>query len=338
MFISEAGKSEMQFSAQEHIKKEVVVFVYHRFGDPRFPITNISLQEFEDQLSYLKSQDFTVMKFGDAVDYITNPEKPFVEKVACITVDDGYLTFYDNAMPLLHKYGYKATVFINSESVKYSDFMNWEQLKAISDDGIEIGNHSHSHAYFVDIPANDRIRIFKSDLQKCQENIQQHLGFSPDVFAYPYGEFDLEMKGVLKNLGFKAAAAQNSGVMHNHDIYAIARFPMAGPFTKIEAFKEKANMHALRIENKIPESSIVEQQNNPPMITIQFDSSGVDLTRYNCFISEECESSRDGSTIILKAKQKLKNRRTLYKITAPAKNGKGWYWYSHLWIQPNIKE
>ena len=321
-----------------HAKKEVVVFVYHRFGDPRFPSTNISLADFESQLSYLKTQAFTVMKFGDAIDYVTDPLKPYVEKVACLTVDDGYKTFYSNAMPLLDKYGFRASLFINTESVGYGDYMDWEQLKELNAAEIEIGNHSHSHAYFLNIPDQDRLRLFESDIQKCQEIIKRNLGFAPDVLAYPYGEYDMAMKQALQKLGFKAAAAQNSGVMYNHDIYAIPRFPMAGPFTKIEAFREKANMNALRIINKVPESSLLVDQHNPPAITLLFDSTGADLTRYNCFIDGGCESSIEGNTIKMQARQPLTNRRTLYKITAPSRNGNAWYWYSHLWVRPEISE
>jgi peptidoglycan/xylan/chitin deacetylase (PgdA/CDA1 family) len=327
-----------ELAALEHRQKEVVVFVYHRFGDPRFPSTNISLADFEEQLSFLKSEGFTVMKFGEAVDYISDPEKPYLAKVACITVDDGYKTFYTNGLPLLNKYGFKASLFINTESVGYGDYLGWKQLKALSGVGIEIGNHSHSHAYFLNIPNEERLKYFETDLRKCQEQIKLHLGFTPKVFAYPYGEFDLPMKEILKELGFKAAAAQNSGVMYDHDIYAIPRFPMAGPFTKIAAFKEKANMHALRIVGKTPASSLFHDQANPPAISIEFDSTGADLTRYNCFIDEGCKSSIDGKTIRLEAEERLKNRRTLYKMTAPGKSANEWYWYSHMWVQPEISE
>jgi peptidoglycan/xylan/chitin deacetylase (PgdA/CDA1 family) len=327
-----------ELAALEHRQKEVVVFVYHRFGDPRFPSTNINLADFEAHLSYLKSEGFTVMKFGEVVDYISDPSKPYVEKAACLTVDDGYKTFYSNAMPLIEKYGFSASLFINSESVRYGDYMDWEQLKAVHSKGVEIGNHSHSHPYFLNMPPDERISNFEADVKRCQELIKEHLGFYPEVFAYPYGEFDFLMKEALKELGFKAAAAQNSGVLYNHDIYATPRFPMAGPFTSLAAFKEKAHMRALRIISKSPASSLVDDLHNPPAITIQFDSTGADLARYNCFITEECKSSIEGNTLKLQAEKPLNNRRTLYKITAPAKNGAGWYWYSHLWVRPEVSE
>lgn len=320
-----------------NLQKEVVVFVYHRFGNSKYPSTNISLENFDKHLSYLKTNGFKVLTFGEAVNYINNPEITYNKKVACITVDDGYKTFIQNGLPLLKKYGFAATVFINSESVGGGTYMNWEELKQIHSQGIEIGNHSHSHAYFLNTPEPERNTHFKTDIKKCQEAIYNHLGFYPDVFAYPYGEFDLIMKSELKELGFKAAAAQNSGVMHAFDNYAIPRFPMAGPYVKLEAFVEKANMNALRIKNKTPQSFLLTGE-NPPTLTVTFNTDSADLSRANCFITNGCVSNMTNETFVIKSEKPLEARRTLYTITAPSKYGKGWYWFSYLWIRPEIPE
>ncbi len=323
--------------SKDHSKKEVAAFVYHRFGDSRYPSTNISTAQLERHLSYLKKNDFKSMTFGEAIDYLTNPDIAYEEKVVCITVDDGYKTFLTGAMPLLEKYGFKATLFINSESVGGNDFMTWEELKKIHEKGIEIGNHSHNHAYFLNLPDAERGAAFKKDIEKCQNLIHSHLGFYPDVFAFPYGEYDLAMKNALKSMGFKAAAAQNSGVMYNFDKYAMPRFPMAGPYTKMEGFIEKANMKALRIISKNPESPVARNGETPSLI-IAFDNTGADLTRANCFFSSGCDMKLTGNQMTIKAKQPLTKRRTLCTITAPSANGNGWYWFSHLWIKPEIKE
>jgi peptidoglycan/xylan/chitin deacetylase (PgdA/CDA1 family) len=326
-----------QIEIGDHRKKEVVVFVYHRFGNSKYPSTNISIKDFQSHLAYLKNNKFKVLTFGEAIDYINNPKIEYFEKIACLTVDDGYLTFKSNAMPLLKKFGFSATLFINSESVGGGSYLDWNELREVHEQGIEIGNHSHSHAYFLNLPINERIDVFKKDIKQCQEEVNSHLGFYPEVFAYPYGEFDPDMKELVKELKFKGAAAQNSGVMYFHDNYSIPRFPMAGPYVKIEGFAEKANMKALRVQSKNPESFLLAGT-NPPKINIAFDTSMVDLSRHNCFTSGECETSIQGKFMTIQAKTKLTKRRTLYTITAPSKNGKGWYWHSHLWIQPEVTE
>ena len=96
-------------------------------------------------------------------------------------------------------------------------------------------------------------------------------------------------------------------------------------------------MKALRVAHKSTDSFLIANS-NPPTLIIEVDSSGADLSRYSCFTNKECETSIDGNKIIIKAKNKLVARRTLYKITAPSKKGNDWYWFSHLWIQPGVKE
>ena len=135
------------FIAVELTAQSVPVFVYHRFGDDRYPATNISLDVFEAHLAYLAENDFSALTLSDALskmDAGNLPEKPVV-----LTVDDGYLTFYENAMPLLKKYDMPATLFVNTAYVGGGDFMNWKQLEEARKAGVEIGNHSHNHPHFL---------------------------------------------------------------------------------------------------------------------------------------------------------------------------------------------
>src|SRR5690606_5838390 len=102
--------------------KEVVCFVYHRFDDDRYPTTNINTGDFKVHLQYLKDHDYAVMSLGQALDYLKNPGEK--KKVAVITIDDGYKSFYENGWPLLKKYGYPATLFINTSTVGSGSYMS----------------------------------------------------------------------------------------------------------------------------------------------------------------------------------------------------------------------
>ena len=327
------------FSATEsqHQQKEVVVFIYHRFGDDKYPSTNVSISDFEGHLKYLKTNGFKVLTFGQAVDYINDSSIPYESRVACITVDDAFKSFYNNGYPLLKKYGFVASLFVNTETIGGGSFMAWDDIKKVSAAGIEVGNHTHSHDYFLNTPPPLRHDKFYEAVNKCQEMIKAQLGITPEVFAYPFGEFDYEMEKIIKKLGFKAAAAQFSGVMYKNDLFAIPRFPMTGSTSTLKSFTEKANMKALRILSKSPDSAFLKND-NPPTLTLLADTIFADLSKMNCFISNGCYSQVAGNTITITAKKPLTMRRTNYTITAPGKKGSGWYWYTHQWIVPEIKE
>lgn len=320
--------------------KEVVCFVYHRFGDTRYPSTNISAADFEAHLLWLKKNGYVVMSLSDAVTYVKSPGPS--KKVAVLTIDDGYKSFYTNGLPLLKKYNMPATLFINTETVGSPDFMDWDELKNVANSKIEIGNHTHSHAYFLNLNEAERYDKFRKELEQCQRLIREHLDVIPKVFSYPYGEFDKRMKSIVEEFGFIAAAAQNSGVLHTgSDFFQIPRFPMSEAFAGINNFEEKARMHALHLSEEKPETFLLD--NPRPLLTLTFSADDLDMRRLQCFVQgDSClvkivrQTDTDITLTLQSASPLHSRRRTLYTLTIPDAAG-AWHWYSHLWINPAIK-
>lgn len=321
--------------------KEVVCFIYHRFGDSRFPSTNISLKDFEAHLAYLKKNNYKVVTFSEAIRYL-NSNQP-TQKTAVLTIDDGYKSFFTNGLPLLKKYKMPATLFINTETVGGGDYMDWKELKLAAESAIEIGNHTHSHAYFLNEPEATRYTSFEKEIALSQKLINEHLNLSPTVFAYPYGEFDARMKAIVQQAGFVGAAAQNSGVIYNgSDIFQCPRFPMSEAYASIDQFTEKIKTHALQLTREEPKSFLVNGSTHP-VLSLTFSTIGLQPERMQCFVQgSECklsmESDADQSLqLTIQSASSIKSRRrTLYTLTIPDSTG-AWHWYSHLWINPDIK-
>lgn len=78
------------------------VFIYHRFGDNRYPTTNISLADFSAQMRYLHDHGYQVIRAGEAVTLLRE-KKPLPPKAVVLTVDDAYTTFKSEAMPILRR-------------------------------------------------------------------------------------------------------------------------------------------------------------------------------------------------------------------------------------------
>lgn len=64
-----------------------------------------------------------------------------------ITFDDGIEAHYDIAMPILEKYGIKGTFFITINRVGTPGRLSWKQIKEMRQRGMEIGNHTMTHAH-----------------------------------------------------------------------------------------------------------------------------------------------------------------------------------------------
>ncbi len=331
-------KDRWDFEWQKSEKDfQVTSLVYHRFGDSRYPSTNTPEAAFENHLKYLKDQGFGSYTVSELLnDTATLFGK---QKKVLITVDDGFASFMEKGVPLLEKYGMKATLFVNTESVGWSDYLNWQQLKELKARGIEIGCHSHKHAFFVNLPDTERAQTFEKDLLQAESLFQEHLGFVPKVYVYPYGEFVSDMIDILKKHGYRIAFAQNSGVMSNKTYpYAVPRFPVAGHYISMEQFAEKVNMGPLKVEptEQLPIIVKAGQEFSFPVTLIDKTLSGP----FNFFVAGQPRPdalTKKGDTLTLNVKVAPENRRTLVTVTTRDKNGK-WLWFSRVLINPQVTE
>ncbi len=311
-----------------------VGLVYHRFGDERYPSTNTSIKIFEEQLKYLVKNGFRTYTVSDLV----NNAHDTLKKVF-ITVDDGFKSFYNNGWPLLKKYNCKATLFINTESVGWSDYLSWEQLKELAEAGIEIGSHSHKHSYFLNKPDSLLEEEFKKDLDISEKLFKNGLGFVPKVYAYPYGEYNKKMAYILKQRGYILSFAQNSGVWSSKShLYAIPRFPIAGNYVKMDQFKLKVEMKPLFLEG---DTFFPIELKSAQELSLQLMlNSSIGEHSLNCFYNNKLNNeilTFKNDTINIEASMPGRQRRVL--LTFTAKNSKDeWCWWSKLLINKEIEE
>ena len=83
---------------------------------------------------------------------------------------------------ILNEYNVKTTFFVVADWVdKYP-----ESVKALSDAGHEVMNHSSSHSHFSKMSSAE----IQSDIMNCNEKVKAITGVSPTLFRCPYGEYD----------------------------------------------------------------------------------------------------------------------------------------------------
>ena len=85
-------------------------------------------------------------------------------------------------------------MFVSTEPVGKSGYMNWEEIKEIEESKIgHIGHHSHTHEYLIDMKISD----FKNDIETSSRIFKEKIGYVPSIFSYPFGEYSLEMKNYI---------------------------------------------------------------------------------------------------------------------------------------------
>ena len=72
------------------------ILMYHRFGEDRYPSTNVTLEQFEEHLEILASGPYNVMPLDDVVEHLQAGE-PLPDRSVAITIDDAYLSVFKEA-------------------------------------------------------------------------------------------------------------------------------------------------------------------------------------------------------------------------------------------------
>ncbi len=320
------------------------LFIYHRFGESAHASTNVDVETFRNHLDILRKNKIQVVPLGELV-RLLEEGRLGEQHLAVLTVDDGFRSFLQ-AFELLREYGFPVTLFVNTDSVGGRSYLTWKELAALQQQGVEIGNHSASHPHMVNRKAGETrqswLERLRKDLEKSQEAFRRHLGRVPDLFAYPYGEFDPDVKRLVREMGFRAAVAQQSGVVHaGSDLFALPRFPMGGPYAGTASFRDKLAMKPLPVVAVEPESPILARD-NPPVLELVVKPDNLIVEQLACYVAGQGRGNitwidRKRGRLRLRADRPLSGRRGKYTLTAPGRNG-GWYWYSHLWIRPEIPE
>ena len=119
---SQAGASEKQDYA--------TVIMYHRFGERRYPTTNVSIEQFESHLEFIAQGDYTVAPLIDIIETLQSGGV-VKDKTVAITVDDAYLSVYTQAWPRLKEYGFPFTIFVATDPVDNNlrNYMSWDQIR-----------------------------------------------------------------------------------------------------------------------------------------------------------------------------------------------------------------
>lgn len=206
--------------------------MYHNIDDCCSDRYIVSPRKFENQLKLIKALKYQSMTLSEIGDAIAN--KKLCHPTVMLTFDDGYEDNYKIALPLLKKYGMKATIFAAAGLVgNYNDWdrdkrkrqfrhMGWDELREWSHQGMEVGSHTMSHPRLSKITSEQNLEkeIFGSK-KILEEKLQQSI----HSFGYPYGDFDERVKKMVQRAGYLAAVSTKSGTpKDDSDMFSLPRY------------------------------------------------------------------------------------------------------------------
>lgn len=194
-------------------KDTIPIIAYHKIVDNDPSPYVISTKDFDEHLQYLTSNGYKAISLMEMRDLLEEkrlgkPTKLGTEKYIVLTFDDGYANNLEFATPILHKYGYKATVFMITGFVNNDDFLTAGQLKTMRIMGWEIGSHGDTH-----LPLGDQKR---SKVEWEAFISKQYIEYSTrqmvNFVAYPYGSFTKETAEIFGEFGYWGGLTGIDGV------------------------------------------------------------------------------------------------------------------------------
>ncbi|MEM9209470.1 MAG: polysaccharide deacetylase family protein [Pseudomonadota bacterium] len=305
-----------------------VVLMYHRFGDARFPATNIRTEQLRGHLDFLQANGYHVIPLDRLVAALADGS-PLPDKAVVITVDDAFRSVYEVGHPVFRDYGVPYTLFVSTDALDQAlaDYMSWDQLQELGRAGVTIANHGATHKSML-----AGINV-EADIRRGAEALARHVDPLDGVFAYPYGEFDEAVMASLSKLGYRFAFGQHSGAVgRGSAALALPRFPMNETYGALPDFGTKVSSKALPVTAVSPSDPAVSV--SEPRITVELGAA-LQNEQLTCFVGGQGQVPVDwqasGTAFSVGPVRPLDPGRHRVNCTAPVGDGT-YYWFSHPWF------
>jgi peptidoglycan/xylan/chitin deacetylase (PgdA/CDA1 family) len=208
-------------------KNKAIVLVYHNIGIPPRNGKLLSLyvtpRMFSFQMWYLKTAGFKVVSLHEILSFVNGWIAD--EKLVALTFDDGYGDFFDNAYPVLKRYGYPSTVFLVSDLIGKENLWDYKELNIkkrllnrdkiieMKDNSVVFGSHTRTHPFLSKLSTQE----IEDELFGSKSALENILSQPVKFLCYPYGNYDERTVAVAKRAGYLGAMTMNRGLIHKGD-------------------------------------------------------------------------------------------------------------------------
>jgi peptidoglycan/xylan/chitin deacetylase (PgdA/CDA1 family) len=239
----------------------ISILDYHNFTTEESSSYKINIVEFEKQMDYLASHNYSVISLSELLIGLRAgqlPPKPIV-----ITIDDGYKSTYTLAYPVLRKYNFPATLFLYTNFIaKNSGSLTWKEIREMVKNNIEIGSHTLSHCNLLKYKKNENYETYLARIRReiflSKEILESKIGGKVKFFAYPYGVYSPIIKNLVIQAGYKGILNANS--MNNTltaDLFSLNRQIIFGQ-SSFNSFIRILNQRPLKTSQIFPYDGIIE--------------------------------------------------------------------------------
>lgn len=218
---------------EEAARDGLRVLFYHRVSDDHDPLA-IPVAQFEEQMRHLDRLGYQVLDVRTALDSLGREELP--PRVVALTFDDAYCDVAEHAVPVLERFGQRATVFVSTRVSAGEHSFSWyrEQPKVMSLDQVQALDrcsplkfeaHTLSHP---NLPRVSKAEA-KREIEQSKLELEDLLERDVTVFCYPGGFFGERERQLVEDAGYAYGVTCEAGVnTPETDPFLIRRIQIEG--------------------------------------------------------------------------------------------------------------
>ncbi len=199
---------------ERFVKVPVLMYHYVRPVTPTMDAASrwlsVSPEHFKAQMDEIMRLGYHTITPDDLADAVNGTRK-LPTKPVLLTFDDGYRDQYTDAFPILKEDHLKATFFIVSAYHVNPTNLTNDMIREVDASGfITIAAHTKHHVGLVDLKPDKR----KDEIFGSKKELEDVLGHPVTAFAYPYGNFNDEVKALVRDAGFRISFSTLLGSIH----------------------------------------------------------------------------------------------------------------------------
>lgn len=207
--------------------RPVPILMYHVISSPKpgapYPALYTPAPVFAAQMAALRSHGYHGVTLGQVYGYWRRgyalPRKPIV-----LSFDDGYLSDYSHARPVLRRLGWPGVLNLEVNNVLTPGDLSARQVRALIASGWEVDSHTVTHP---DLTTLTPARL-RDELVRSRAFLRSHFGVPVDFFCYPSGRYDATVEAAVRRAGYRLATTTQPGLARPSAPFALDRIRVAG--------------------------------------------------------------------------------------------------------------
>jgi peptidoglycan/xylan/chitin deacetylase (PgdA/CDA1 family) len=170
----------------------------------------VSPHRFAQQMDYLRRRRLRGVSIRELLAAAAEGRD---RRLVGLTFDDGFDDYVTNALPVLQRLGFTATLYPVVDLLGKTNvwdpgeptlrLVDAEQARELAATDTEVGSHTLSHAHLTSLDDAE----LEAEVVRSREQLGEILGREVAGFCYPYGEHDGRVVEAVRRAGYDYACA-----------------------------------------------------------------------------------------------------------------------------------